>query len=293
MPEQRFPKSVFEDGLAGFSFTSDLAHRMLVCGKLLKAVLVREPDNQYDPNAVRVDVNGVKVGYVPRGRTSYQAYRGITCGWANYSKAGEKNVPIAKALDGGIKLAAAVQWQSEWGVSVVDCKGSHIERHRRTDFSASGFPPRLYIFAENMLPEEVEEFSPISEESLAVNTQFVNFAKISYTEPNSETFWQGGDLYYVRGLDKFAVWGGHETLSWTETNGKLVTTSPTIAVNKGFKIDHLPFIIIEEADIHFDKLALQISPSYGEKAKAIEQAVFTALTQIPGNKFGKYESQLV
>lgn len=51
--------------LAGFQF-----HR----GKLLwgemkvgdALALVREPDNPYDPNAVRVDWRGEKLGYVPR-----------------------------------------------------------------------------------------------------------------------------------------------------------------------------------------------------------------------------------
>jgi len=30
------------------------------------AILVREPDNQYDPNAVAVFIEGHKVGYIPR-----------------------------------------------------------------------------------------------------------------------------------------------------------------------------------------------------------------------------------
>lgn len=33
---------------------------------LCKAVLVAEPDNKHDPNAVKCTINGRKVGYVPR-----------------------------------------------------------------------------------------------------------------------------------------------------------------------------------------------------------------------------------
>ena len=28
--------------------------------------LVREPDNPFDPNAVRVEINGIKFGYIPK-----------------------------------------------------------------------------------------------------------------------------------------------------------------------------------------------------------------------------------
>lgn len=33
--------------------------------------LIPEPDNQYDPNAIRVEIEGVKVGYVKRGSCSH------------------------------------------------------------------------------------------------------------------------------------------------------------------------------------------------------------------------------
>lgn len=32
--------------------------------------LVPEPDNEYDPNAIRVDVDGLKIGYIKRSETS-------------------------------------------------------------------------------------------------------------------------------------------------------------------------------------------------------------------------------
>jgi len=284
MSEQRFSKSIFEDKLAGFSFTTDHAHRMLICGKLLKAMLVREPDNPYDANAVRVDVNGVKVGYVPRGKTSYRAYGGLTCGWADYSKAGEKNVAIAKALDGGIRLAAAVQWDAEWKVNTVDMEGNKTKFYRKSDYTVNGFPPRLYIFGEEFLPAEAENFPAISEEALTKATQFVNFAKISYMEPGNQTIlWEGGDLYYVKDLNKFAVWGGQEVICEPGFE--------TVSIKKFLKTDFLPFHVIEEADIHFDKLALCISPSYEDKMRKIEELAVKALEQIPGNHSGNYEFQ--
>lgn len=36
----------------------------------LPARLIPEPDNEHDPNAIRVEVNGVKVGYIPRTETA-------------------------------------------------------------------------------------------------------------------------------------------------------------------------------------------------------------------------------
>lgn len=35
--------------------------------RLLTVTLIREPDNPYDENAVRVDAAGVAVGHLPRG----------------------------------------------------------------------------------------------------------------------------------------------------------------------------------------------------------------------------------
>lgn len=51
--------------LAGFQFYSGKAlwEQMRVGHEL---ALVREPDNAYDPNAVRVEWQGVKLGYIPR-----------------------------------------------------------------------------------------------------------------------------------------------------------------------------------------------------------------------------------
>lgn len=48
--------------------------------------LVREPDNPYDANAVRVEWRGVKLGYVPRG----------------------DNAAVARQLGGGVMLEARV-----------------------------------------------------------------------------------------------------------------------------------------------------------------------------------------
>ncbi len=40
------------------------------CFNDVNAALVPEPENEADPNAVRVDVNGVKIGYIKRGACS-------------------------------------------------------------------------------------------------------------------------------------------------------------------------------------------------------------------------------
>lgn len=49
-------------------------------------VLLREPDNPYDPKAVRVDWNGQKIGYVPR----------------------IENTAVAHLMDQGLRLEAEI-----------------------------------------------------------------------------------------------------------------------------------------------------------------------------------------
>ena len=49
-------------------------------------VLVREPDNPYDANAIRVDWRGYKLGYVPR----------------------QENADIARLMDKGARLEARI-----------------------------------------------------------------------------------------------------------------------------------------------------------------------------------------
>jgi hypothetical protein len=51
--------------LAGFQYHAGAAlWPQLAIGQPL--ALVREPDNRYDPDAVRIDWNGHKLGYLPR-----------------------------------------------------------------------------------------------------------------------------------------------------------------------------------------------------------------------------------
>ncbi len=51
--------------VAGFQYhQGEVVWPMLAVGTSL--TLVREPENQYDPRAVRVDWQGQKLGYVPR-----------------------------------------------------------------------------------------------------------------------------------------------------------------------------------------------------------------------------------
>ena len=58
--------------IAGFQYHEGaLALSKLKPGKKLK--LVAEPDNPYDPNAVRIERKGVHLGYVPRARNAFLA----------------------------------------------------------------------------------------------------------------------------------------------------------------------------------------------------------------------------
>ena len=53
-------KEEFEDGDKLFRYESDLG----------EATLIPEPENEYDPNAIRVEIKGKKVGYIKKGSTS-------------------------------------------------------------------------------------------------------------------------------------------------------------------------------------------------------------------------------
>lgn len=71
--------------LAGFQFHAGKAvWKSLRVGDEL--TLVREPDNRYDPRAVRVDWQGHKLGYVPR----------------------RENADVARLMDRGAPLAARI-----------------------------------------------------------------------------------------------------------------------------------------------------------------------------------------
>ncbi len=71
--------------LAGFQFhEGKRLWEQLKVGDAL--MLVREPDNAYDPRAVRVDWNGHKLGYVPKA----------------------ENEAVARQLDRGNKLEARI-----------------------------------------------------------------------------------------------------------------------------------------------------------------------------------------
>jgi hypothetical protein len=79
------PDELFRGPIAGFQYAEGprLLDR-LECGDTLE--LRPEPDNPHDPLAIRVDWNGHKLGYVPR----------------------HDNARIARRLNGGIELAAAI-----------------------------------------------------------------------------------------------------------------------------------------------------------------------------------------
>lgn len=52
--------------VAGVSFCQpELAQLYSKIWEHIEIDLVREPDNEYDPNAIRVDADGLKVGYIP------------------------------------------------------------------------------------------------------------------------------------------------------------------------------------------------------------------------------------
>lgn len=76
--------------LAGFQFYGGKAlwTEMKVGDPL---VLVREPDNPYDPNAVRVEWRGEKLGYVPRA----------------------DNADLARHMDRGTKVEARISRLTE------------------------------------------------------------------------------------------------------------------------------------------------------------------------------------
>ena len=55
--------------VAGTTFHEEAVRRAVARGPATPPVLVAEPDNAHDPNAVRVEIGGERVGYWPRGRS--------------------------------------------------------------------------------------------------------------------------------------------------------------------------------------------------------------------------------
>ncbi|MCX8018561.1 MAG: HIRAN domain-containing protein [Rhodocyclaceae bacterium] len=81
--------------LAGFQYyAGEMRWEELKVGDPL--ALVREPDNRFDPRAVRVEWRGVKLGYLPRA----------------------ENEAVAQALDQGLavegRIAALVRHKNPW-----------------------------------------------------------------------------------------------------------------------------------------------------------------------------------
>lgn len=76
------------------------------------ATLVREPDNPFDPNAIRLEIDGLQVGYVPRTRTSVCGYRSLGTVRSSASRtkrrrSGSRNLPVCEQ-----PLHAAMPYQA-------------------------------------------------------------------------------------------------------------------------------------------------------------------------------------
>ena len=62
-PITAFPKRELQEDFEGervYQYTFDV-----------KADLVPEPDNEYDPNAIMVQANGLCIGHIPKGSTAH------------------------------------------------------------------------------------------------------------------------------------------------------------------------------------------------------------------------------
>ena len=71
MPEPRvtFLRGHESVNVAGESHYQDALRAIAGAGEVrheTEARLIREPENEYDPNAIRVEIDGRKVGYLPR-----------------------------------------------------------------------------------------------------------------------------------------------------------------------------------------------------------------------------------
>jgi len=266
-------KPLISGNLAGFTHAPWNAQRILLSGKMFKAELIREPENQYDANAIRVEVSGTKVGYVPRGKARMMPVPGITSKTPLLGTVpGEKNVALAQYLDAGTQFSAWVQWPMQW-------RNDKDQTCRRTTFKPT-FLPDLYIFEAGYTPTNGVEFNPISDDELKIATQFLDFGAIGYYERHDDSLWLG-KLFYVVRAKKFAVWGG--------VQNELSTYNTAIDVINFSTDDYLPFHIIEEADINFDNLSIRVPDSYSDKIK-VENALVATIKQIKGNHSGKYKS---
>lgn len=75
-------KLLFTCEIAGAIHYDELAVRDLAPGTVLS--LIPEPDNKFDPLAVRVEWNGIKLGYIPNRSGNHEAellpnYTNVVC----------------------------------------------------------------------------------------------------------------------------------------------------------------------------------------------------------------------
>ena len=104
--------------IAGFQYHEGAT----VLGKLKpgkKLTLVAEPDNPYDPNAVRIERKGVHLGYIPRACNSLLARMMFY---------GHTNVVECRVLQ--VNPTARPCEQVLVGLYLTDKRPGHVERHK-------------------------------------------------------------------------------------------------------------------------------------------------------------------
>jgi hypothetical protein len=83
--------TLINSSIVGIKFHDGAHDKLLATLPGSPVTLVREPSNKYDPNAVRVEIDGVMCGYVPKAQAARLAEdmdngREVTAALFEYSK---------------------------------------------------------------------------------------------------------------------------------------------------------------------------------------------------------------
>lgn len=174
---------------AGWFYCDERLNALFMNEKIREVTFTAETGNKTDPYAVRIDCNGYKIGYVPRGVIQ----------WRSDKAPGNYNMFFSQCLQAGIKFKGIAYRR------LIESKGDcRIPYHGRDQLSET--PPTIAVMTE----DSNIEIEKVNVEKLMNNFEIRMLAYPIKYQDNSEYF-SRGNLYYLTKYDAFCIWGGYKT----------------------------------------------------------------------------------
>lgn len=174
---------------AGWFYCDERLNALFMNEKIREVTFMAEMENKADPYAVRIDCNGYKIGYVPRGIIQ----------WRSDKVPGNYNMFFSQCLQAGIKFKGIAYRR------LIACNGdSRIPYHGRDQLSE--IPPTIVAMTE----DSNFNFEKINAEKLMNDFEIKMLVYPIKYKDNNEYF-NRGNLYYLPKYDAFCIWGGDKT----------------------------------------------------------------------------------